>query len=30
VLGRSKLTARDHERATEHVVSLVLRGCGLA
>jgi len=29
VLGRSKLTARDHERATEHVVSLVLRGCGL-
>jgi len=30
VLGRAKLTARDHERATEHVVSLVLRGCGLA
>lgn len=30
VLGRTKLTARDHERATEHVVSLVLRGCGLA
>jgi len=29
VLGRAKLTARDHERATEHVVSLVLRGCGL-
>ncbi len=30
VLGRTKLTARDHERATAHVVSLVLRGCGLA
>ena len=30
VLGRTRLTARDHERATEHVVSLVLRGCGLA
>lgn len=30
VLGRSKLTARDHQRATEHVVALVLRGCGLA
>jgi len=29
VLGRTKLTARDHARATEHVVSLVLRGCGL-
>jgi TetR/AcrR family transcriptional regulator len=29
VLGRSKLTRRDHERATAHVVSLVLRGCGL-
>jgi TetR/AcrR family transcriptional regulator len=29
VLGRSRLTARDHARATEHVVSLVLRGCGL-
>jgi len=29
VLGRAKLTARDHQRATEHVVSLVLRGCGL-
>jgi TetR/AcrR family transcriptional regulator len=29
VLGRSKLTARDHARATEHVVALVLRGCGL-
>jgi TetR/AcrR family transcriptional regulator len=30
VLGREQLVARDHERATEHVVSLILRGCGLA
>ncbi len=30
VLGREQLGARDHERATEHVVSLILRGCGLA
>ena len=30
VLGRAKLTPRDHERATEHVVALILRGCGLA
>jgi TetR/AcrR family transcriptional regulator len=30
VLGRAELTARDHERATEHVVALILRGCGLA
>ncbi|OYV01566.1 MAG: TetR family transcriptional regulator [Burkholderiales bacterium PBB5] len=30
VLGRSTLSARDHERATAHVVSLILRGCGLA
>ena len=29
VLGRKKLTAGDHARATEHVVSLLLRGCGL-
>ena len=29
VLGRSKLTAKDHTAATEHVVSLILRGCGL-
>jgi TetR/AcrR family transcriptional regulator len=29
VLGRERLTAADHQRATEHVVSLVLRGCGL-
>lgn len=30
VLGRDELTARDRQRATEHVVTLVLRGCGLA
>ena len=30
VLGRSKLKTADHARATEHVVSLLLRGCGLA
>ena len=29
VLGRKSLTATDHARATEHVVSLILRGCGL-
>jgi TetR/AcrR family transcriptional regulator len=29
VLGRKALTAKDHARATEHVVSLLLRGCGL-
>ena len=29
VLGRAELTAADHERATGHVVSLLLRGCGL-
>lgn len=29
VLGRDSLGARDHARATEHVVGLVLRGCGL-
>ena len=29
VLGRTKLTAKDHAEATEHVVSLILRGCGL-
>ena len=29
VLGRKKLTAKDHSEATEHVVSLILRGCGL-
>jgi TetR/AcrR family transcriptional regulator len=30
VLGRAHLTAKDHQRATEHVVTLLLRGCGLA
>ncbi len=29
VLGRPELTAQDHAQATEHVVSLLLRGCGL-
>lgn len=29
VLGRSRLSARDHARAADHVVSLILRGCGL-
>ena len=29
VLGRREWTAQDHTRATEHVVSLLLRGCGL-
>lgn len=29
VLARKSLTAKDHARATEHVVSLLLRGCGL-
>ncbi len=29
VLGRPELTAADHAQATEHVVSLMLRGCGL-
>ena len=29
VLGHKALTAQDHTRATEHVVSLLLRGCGL-
>ena len=29
VLGRTELNAQDHARATEHVVSLILRGCGL-
>jgi TetR/AcrR family transcriptional regulator len=29
VLGRKTLTTRDHARATDHVVSLLLRGCGL-
>ena len=29
VLGLQQLRAPDHARATEHVVSLILRGCGL-
>ncbi len=29
VLGRPHLKAQDQMRATEHVVSLILRGCGL-
>jgi TetR/AcrR family transcriptional regulator len=29
VLGHKELTAKDHEQATEHVVALILRGCGL-
>ena len=29
VLGHPELTAQDHDRATEHVVALLLRGCGL-
>jgi TetR/AcrR family transcriptional regulator len=30
VLGRQRLSARDHQRAADHVVQLLLRGCGLA
>ena len=29
VLGRKALTRKDHARAPEHVVSILLRGCGL-
>lgn len=29
VLGRESLTDKDYAHATEHVVSLLLRGCGL-
>jgi TetR/AcrR family transcriptional regulator len=29
VLGHDALNERDHARATEHVVGLILRGCGL-
>ena len=29
VLGRDNLAEDEHARATEHVVSLILRGCGL-
>ncbi len=30
VLGKSSLKPADHRRAADHVVDLVLRGCGLA
>jgi len=30
VLGKEQLDEKDHERATAHVVSLIMRGCGLA
>ena len=30
VLGHQTLSTQDHARATEHVVSLILRGCGLS
>jgi TetR/AcrR family transcriptional regulator len=30
VLGRARLDRAAQERATRHVVSLILRGCGLA
>lgn len=30
VLGLDTLDRRDHQRATAHVVSFILRGCGLA
>ncbi len=29
VLGKAELSAKDYRRATEHVVGLILRGCGL-
>ena len=29
VLGKEALDGKDYERATEHVVALILRGCGL-
>lgn len=29
VLGRDQLDTKDHARATEHVVTLILRGCAL-
>jgi TetR/AcrR family transcriptional regulator len=29
VLGKPELSAADHDRATTHVVNLILRGCGL-
>ena len=30
VLGLQELSVQDHARATEHVVALILRGCGLS
>ncbi len=30
VLGREELSARDQQRAADHVVNLILRGCGLS
>ena len=29
VLGRESLVAADHPQATDHVVALIVRGCGL-
>ena len=29
VLGQPELTPQDHARATKHVVTLILRSCGL-
>ena len=29
VMGQEELSELDHKRATQHVVSLILRGCGL-
>jgi TetR/AcrR family transcriptional regulator len=29
VLGHNELTTKEHTQATEHVVALILRGCGL-
>jgi hypothetical protein len=29
VLGKDTLEPKDYDRATEHVVALILRGCGL-
>jgi TetR/AcrR family transcriptional regulator len=29
VLGHNELTIKDHTQATDHVVALILRGCGL-
>ena len=29
VMGRKRLSAADHARAADHVVGLILRGCGV-